>query len=146
MAAMPAPDRVLVHLLAHLDRHPTTEVTITLTVNGTVISGVLVSPQAFAKRTAEDLRNSLGGHERGEAFDPLFDHIAESADDRAAAFMAAFEADDREAAASIELPEYIHLKDARVLAGPGLLPGNGMWWRGRVDSVDGWAPGQLAPA
>jgi hypothetical protein len=40
--------------------------------------------------------------------------------------------------------EYIHLKDARIfIAGQAPLPVEGMWWRGKISSVDGFSFGTL---
>ena len=42
-------------------------------------------------------------------------------------------------------PEHIHLREARIfLPGTGSMPGDGMYWRGRLSEVAGWAFGLLA--
>lgn len=142
---MSVPDPVLVHLASHLERAPKSEYGLTLTVRGTIISGIMISPQAYSKAVGEQFRNGLGGHERGLGWDVLFDAIAEAADDRAAAFEASFAADDREKMREIPDPEFIHLREAHVLMASGMQPnGSGsMWWRGRLADVEGWSPGTL---
>jgi len=49
---------------------------------------------------------------------------------------------------SLEPVRFIHLMNARTLApGGSPIPANrGVWWRGRLDSVDGWCFGELSTA
>ena len=42
------------------------------------------------------------------------------------------------------LPEFVHLRNARIFNGQTFIPTNyGVWWRGRIAEVDGWFLGTL---
>lgn len=47
---------------------------------------------------------------------------------------------------AIPAPQFIHMRNARVITGNTLIPDTGMLWRGRVADVSGFAYGGLAPA
>ena len=40
---------------------------------------------------------------------------------------------------------HIHLKDAKLFSPGGIIPGQGMLWRGRIDQVIGFTLGSLVP-
>lgn len=106
---------------------------ITLTVGGMLVTGTLV-----------------GGR---EYFEDFADKVAASAeDDAGAAQVQAIFADlgaiyDRDPEPGEPLPSYIHLKDVRFFSPSGqCLPDHdGAWWRGRIDSVQGFMLGRVVP-
>lgn len=109
---------------------------ITLFVGGSLISGVLIGGRHYFAGFGHDFasgidlpeeeRETLQGH--FSQFGSIYDRIAEK------------EPDD------VERPHYIHLKDAHVFApGSGMIPENrGVWWRGRVEAVDGFVLGLMS--
>lgn len=44
-----------------------------------------------------------------------------------------------------KLPNYIHLQDAKYYMSNGFVPADGLLWRGKLDTVDGWSLGQWQP-
>ena len=155
-----APDEVLAILVSvinssekRVDEGPG----VVLTVGGQVISGkVIPNWQWF-----EDVRNgsrdafiAAGGdpeadHEGGFAL--LFREMAKNLVERAKEFAAAKDAVEnlaphfQQMIAEQDTPGFIHLHEARAYA-PGSigLPANGMYWRGRLSEVSGWAFGLVS--
>lgn len=105
------------------------EVGITLSVRGHLVSGLLISPQAYFAQLAEQFAQ------------PFADAGSSDADSIRALVRGFDEApgkDDDPAA------QYIHVRDARVYAGhQGPVSPEGMLWRGKVAAVDGFSLGHF---
>lgn len=116
-------------LLARLVRDVNTRdneegLSVTLTVGGVLVSGKLGS------RTAYD-RACMW-------------HLDQGAERNSAAVRAAFDAD----VASSAWPAYVHVQDVRFFDATGASVPRGrhwpsVWWRGRIEAVDGWTLGEL---
>jgi hypothetical protein len=105
------------------------EVGITLSVRGHLVSGLLISPQAYFTLLAEQFAKPFAdaGSSDAESIRALvrgFDETTSNEDDPAA--------------------QYIHVRDARVYTGhAGPFSPDGMLWRGKVAAVDGFSLGHF---
>lgn len=101
---------------------------VTLTVGGALISGKLVSGKTYCDGVAGMVNNSGFLDRRLSQFFIDFgkDRYADSEGD--------YDEDGE-----IQLPSYIHLKDARMIVGNLNLG----WWRGKLTSVDGFTMGEI---
>lgn len=108
---------------------------ITLVVGGSVISGNLIGAQEYFIGVGDAIKEgttSKGGQSFRDALSQRFHELASEYDEEGPS-------DEK------ELPSYIHLKEARVFAaGTDPMPSEGMWWRGRLDRVDGFTLGALS--
>lgn len=125
-----AVDTLLVALVTAIDRAGG-ELGVTLNVGGCVVSGLL-SPEAdYVRGIATDFR-AAGAQELADAFDE-------------SGGAEGLEGDRGDPVPREERAVYLHLREARVFA-PGETPlptDRGVWWRGRLDRVDGWFFGHL---
>ncbi len=101
---------------------------ITLTVDGAVLTGTLVSAKEFFDNFAASFSNAWpGGPHEGlrEGFEQ-WGNVPEGAPD--------------------PHEDFIHLKDARYVSGKEMVPslGTGVVWRGNLNSVSGFSLGVLA--
>lgn len=95
------------------------EVAVTLQIGGLLVRGIVISAREFVQAHT------------------VSDTVSEFLDQRAAAWRETFVADGR--------LKYIHLRNAHVLPPGQSAPegeGSGMYWRGRIDRVDGFALGR----
>lgn len=103
---------------------------LTLTVNGTIVTGIVVGREKWFREMAEwadDLAAGSGVLPRtiGEALEeaPHDDDV------------------------SPEEFTFIHMKDVRIFTGTVALPHNtAFFWRGRLSQISGWALGTLSPS
>lgn len=105
------------------------EVGITLSVRGQLVSGLLISPQAYFEQLAEQFAQPFAdaGSTDADSIRALvrgFDEPAGREEDPAA--------------------QYIHVRDARVYtSSQGPISPDGMLWRGKVAAVDGFSLGHF---
>jgi hypothetical protein len=133
------PDRALHLLLLAAERE--SRVGVTVCAGGVTVSGRLVSTRAFGRAMADQF-STVGGITDMDAAlaDALRDLVDDAVDvahgDRRAA---------PDAASYEHATAFIHLAEARVVSGIGLLPAgrHGVLWRCRVADVQGWALGEL---
>lgn len=106
------------------------EVSITLYMKGSVISGRLISSDDFIVGFVRSLSTDVSEGEDGEArqqLTKLFTGDVETLDGQ-----------------NSPPPNYIHLRNARVFTpGQRPIPQNGVLWRGRISEVDGFSIGEL---
>jgi hypothetical protein len=120
----------LLRMFAKLVQEVDAEIGITLNVGGACVTGRLVGRdkwlEAFASWTEEEgeLAGTIGRSlqralERADLEDPISDEVPY---------------------------RFLHLKDAFLVSGDGLMPtsGRGALWRGRISQVSGWSLGNLA--
>ena len=109
---------------------------VTLLVGGAVVSGLLVGAAEFFEGLADYLDREAG--EDAQAFTHGYRSFAKE-------FRDEIGSDFDQAVDAPYVVTYIHLRDAHVFApGGGYLPSNaGLFWRGRLESVDGWSIGTL---
>lgn len=105
---------------------------VTLNVGGSLISGDLVSGREYFENVGREFNESLG---RGPDAPGLFDDLA-----------AVYKGqDDEQEEATKVVTQYIHLRGAKMYhPGQQPIPANrGIWWRGRLSAIDGFALGKL---
>jgi hypothetical protein len=139
----PAKDPLLAILVKSIDSLGA-EISVTLHVNGVIISGMMCSIKSFFEEQAEMIRQLAPAGDGGfaEAFDWLAGQIeAQPSTEHAGEDAEATEIE----AAGADLPDFIHLRAASVHA-PGttaVLPET--LWRGRLEHVSGWSIGTFGP-
>ena len=122
-----APDWFLAALV-RLANESDMELGVTLSTGGVLVSGVLVSGRRYFAHMREAFRTFTISEEPSgsEAAEAIF----------------------RQAGAEDSAPplRHLHLRGARFFApGQVAIPAEpGMWWRGRLDAVDGWGLGLFA--
>ena len=136
----PGVDWALAQLITwadHFDFQPG----LTLFVGGLVVSGFLVSGRAFFKGIAHEIKSEAGS---GNADEPnVSDVIADNMEKFEFLYPALEEGNESKPL----FPAYIHLREARVYNSgrDKPLPGNrGVFWRGKLTSVDGFNFGILS--
>lgn len=128
-----AADWLLQHLVALVTDGPL-EMGITLQVSGLLVSGRLVSGARYFEGIASDFAHGLAAYPQ----------VAKSVRDSFEEFGKLIYQSDA-APSSRPLPHYIHLTDAKFFstAGEPVPAEKGVWWRGRISEVGGFALGQL---
>jgi hypothetical protein len=109
---------------------------ITLNVGGTLISGTLVGGRRFFEGFAEDVAAAAADAETAGRARAFFRSPAAMYSDGSGA---------REVPANPEPLAYLHLENARFFTATGTpIPGDqGVFWRGKLGAVDGFALGVL---
>lgn len=110
---------------------------VTLNIKGTVIHGNLISGKLYFEELAKQVEPNPPDDPNqviiADAFRGLISKMGED--------VYSFDKEDEDRPP----PNFIHLKDARILTGNGLIPSNeGVLWRGRLTSVDGVVFGDMA--
>ncbi len=122
-------DPLLARLVLDVNTRDTEEgLSITLTVGGVLVSGKLGSRTAYSRACMW--------------------HLDQGAERNSTAVRAAFDADVDPDAASSAWPSYVHMQDVRFFDATGASVPRGrhwpsVWWRGRIEAVDGWTLGEL---
>ena len=108
--------------LVSLVRNSPMEFGITLQVSGMLVSGQLVSHKTYFEGLAIALSEGL------EKFPDLADTL------------------NIESNVDIPMPQFIHLKNAKLIntAGHDIPRGAGVWWRGRISEVGGFILGTFS--
>ncbi|MEV4454956.1 hypothetical protein [Microbispora sp. NPDC049633] len=115
---------------------------VALAVNGTIITGHLVSPEEYATAVVEQIRRSHAGEvPAGSGPEGFFMRIAESAKEHRERHRAAALAGDFDSGSEQDLPDYLHLVGA--FAGDRSADGPGATWRIRLEDVSGWSLAQV---
>lgn len=109
------------------------ELPITLFVSGLIVSGQLTSGHKYFVGLGEQLTTFFGGP-------------SEETAKTVAYFTAPADMYTKDNEGEEEpLPQYIHLREARIFTpGQQPIPSEGSWWRGRLSSVDGFHFGSLS--
>jgi len=108
---------------------------VTISINGSVVTGNLISYEQYLESTLEMVNSGFSSEVENESLlgRLLKDALeVESQDEE--------NSDEKE---ELEPPNYIHLKNAKVVFGSSLIPANGGLWRAKVDSLDGFMLGSL---
>jgi hypothetical protein len=125
---------------------------LTLTVPGGVVSGALITEEAWLSEVAATIGSASYGTE--DHLDALFDGWRQAAAGKNSEWNTAAKASEgmptryRQAIHDEHDDPYIHLGTARIWTsdregGANAFPNHGMYWRGRVSSVSGWSVGVL---
>ena len=106
---------------------------ITLNVGGVIVSGTLIGGKRYFEGFANDFGEGLG---KSELVDMVKQHFQQHGKiyDRPADETSGFD------------PSFIHLEGAKFFSpGDQPIPSNrGMFWRGKISSIDGFILGSLA--
>jgi len=123
--------------LVEFDDKISEKIGITLFVQGSIVSGLLIGEKLYF----EDLNNTLS------ALNPGSDETK----DAFRAFLAPFQSlstdlpDSQQEQSQLRNIEFIHLKDANFYSGDSVVPKNkGVYWRGRLSRIDGFWLGNLS--
>jgi hypothetical protein len=107
------------------------EIGITLFVQGSIISGLLIGEKAYFEGLSNHIKTP----------DPFAEHFQELV--AMSQSLDTTLASNREEQNQLE-NMFIHLKDTNFCSGNSLIPnGRGTYWRGRLRRVDGFSLGQL---
>ncbi|WP_228978185.1 hypothetical protein [Streptomyces sp. DH12] len=120
---MTKPDALLVNVAATVETEQSNQMSLTVVVNGAVITGRLAPEAAWRERVAEVLRDS----ERLGAFAAGFESPPEEA------------RPDRDAA-----PTHLHFHVARILQGTLGIPETGGMYRVAIADVNAWTVGDFS--
>ena len=116
---------------------------ITLFVGGAAISGTLVSGREYFAGVADQIKRTADSPEELEWFSDLLSNFF----GEVASTVYGPRDDDAEEKPKERVIAFIHLRDARVFRpGEEPMPLPGMWWRGRLDRVDGFTMGSFSTA
>ena len=134
LGAPPSGDWLLEMLVGAANRQPGLAFDLTLNVRGTVVTGTLIGAKEFFEEYGRAM--ALAGLPRlEEDFRAVGEELQRALSDL-----------PEGAGPAVPPPHFVHLRDARMLTGPGLVPTNrGVLWRGHLSSVDGFSVGVLAP-
>jgi hypothetical protein len=109
---------------------------ITLNIKGLIVTGELIDLTDYIRGIIQEMESATYASEisrmYGSAYTRVFSEIL---------------TDDLNSTEDIDLvpPRYIHLKNAKYFVGNRLVPTNrGVYWRGRLDQVDGFNLGNIS--
>ncbi|MBB4702559.1 hypothetical protein [Sphaerisporangium siamense] len=135
------PDRALQALVTIIDRDPSRSIGLTLTVNGAVLTGVLVSVEEYANNVVQDIRHTYKFLDYDqEDYNTLFAQLGANAQKQREQREAANWVAGGNGNLKLDLPEFLHLRDGFTLTGDRLPTGEGAWWRIRLADVTAWTP------
>lgn len=118
-------DPLLQGLVNNTNINESNEFAITLTIGGNLVSGILISSNAFMDLWADEFASNFSNE----------DGVADRVRDQ----MLTWKVNPTELSEDPLSPQFLHLKEAEVftLSGRPILPG-GALWRGKLASVDGF--------
>ncbi len=109
------------------------EMSITLFVQGTIISGMLIGEKPYFEAFNNQLKASGFAPDEGEAIDLLIQKFSSSSTNSSDNLIEEDQPINR---------EFIHIKNAKIYSGNGLIPSTiELYWRGRLSRVDGFLLG-----
>lgn len=114
------------------NNNPGVDTSVTLLVGGLIVTGMLISITAYHKALGESFAASTADPELQRTWRETFAGMADSYK-------------PQPPDATVPLPYYVHLRDARVMRADGqMIPHNGgVVWRGRLTAVDAWWFGSM---
>ncbi|OLS38198.1 hypothetical protein BTR22_06810 [Alkalihalophilus pseudofirmus] len=126
----PSTDDAVIQMLLDLSDEGGIEIGITLNMNGTVVAGKLISPQRYYEGlilSADSVSDTTMAQILHKKFSDLNESFLSERQEQ--------EKDDKEM-----ISTFIHLKDASYLSkSSDSLTHTQAWWRGRIDSIDGFS-------
>ncbi|MEG4496643.1 gas vesicle accessory protein GvpU [Microcoleus sp. F10-C6] len=133
----PANSDLLLMSLVELAEEFSEKLSVTLFVQGSIITGLLIGEKPYLEALNDELNATTSGSAEGkEAFK---------------AFLAPFHtlsknsSDNQEEQSQLKDIEFIHLKNAKFCNGSSLTPQNkGVYWRGLLSRIDGFFLGNLS--
>jgi hypothetical protein len=128
-------DWFLAHLIGHADAYGLSQ-GVTLTVGGTVITGMLIGGRAYFEGVQKLMLASAPSDDENSLNKVLADTYG--------GFVDIYPSADGSTKPWDAKPNYIHLRDARYLDAEGhQAPQNGMFWRGKLADVSGFTIGMV---
>ncbi|MEU3842879.1 hypothetical protein AB0E88_22935 [Streptomyces sp. NPDC028635] len=120
---MSHPDKLLVEIAAHVEAGHSNQMSLTVVVDGAVITGRLAPEKVWRQRVAEVLRDS----------------------EQLGRFAGIFTAGHQEAAASDDPkpPTHLHFHLARIIQGTTGIPESGGMYRVAIGDVTAWTIGDV---
>ena len=116
---------------------------VTLTVGGLLISGEMIGGREYFLGFAKEIKEGMFNTNSAviAAIDSTFSQLSRIYDD-------AGEEQESETKSLNRFPDFVHLRNAKVfLPGQKPIPANrGVWWRGRLETIDGFTLGVLSAA
>jgi hypothetical protein len=119
---MSKPDELLVGIADLVESERSNQMSLTVVVQGAVITGRLAPESMWRQRVAEVLQDS----------------------DRLGAFSAVFTDTDHRPKQADELPTHLHFHVARILQGSLGIPETGGMYRIALDDVSAWTIGDVS--
>ena len=101
---------------------------VTLTVGSGVVTGTLISAQKYFAAFGELFAGGMPGD--GSEVEASFRKLGEPEPEVGGSFPLA--------------PQFIHLKDAKLITPSGAVPNQGVLWRGTIASINGFSLGLMA--
>jgi len=132
-------DWILRFMLELLNRSDGNQIPITLTVGGTLITGMMIGVKDYYCLLGSQMRNMMAGTV-GETLETFYRSIGDKSQQQAK------EEPQDEAQLFREKsgPNFVHLKNAQIATPQGLVPTDStMLWRGRVSQVQGFSLGRV---
>jgi hypothetical protein len=129
------PDYFLIYLVETVNVF-SIEISITLFVQGSIVSGLLIGGKAYFEGLNSEMALGSASDDIKGAFQTMF-----------AQFQSIYTnlPDNQEQQSEFGNVEFIHLKNAKFFAGGSLTPTNrAVYWRGRLSSVNGFSLGNLS--
>jgi hypothetical protein len=114
-------DPLLAYFIALVNNDNLRGLPILLTYGGSQVHGTAISPRLYGELLGQDLGDKM----TDEAGEIVMRTVGSELE-------------------SLPFEGYVHLRDAKILlSGEAVIdvPGSGLW-RGRLDTIDGWARGQ----
>jgi hypothetical protein len=110
---------------------------VTLTVGGVLVTGMLIGAKQYFESLGDLLAAAIPDRAAAASMREKYVTLGAEMHKRHLAYMARLEAGKEG-----EAPTFLHLRDARVYAGPSVVPTRGgVLWRGRISAVDGFIVG-----
>lgn len=120
------------------------EFPITLFVNGSLVSGQLVSGHRYFGDGLGTALKQFFNNDESEGTKSAIKHLTAAKDVYLEDKSKEVATKEGEEVPYKRPPQFIHLREARVfVAGQKPIPEEGSWWRGRLSSVDGFHFGSL---
>ena len=123
--------------LARLADSSDLQVGLTVYIGGTVVSGMLVSGREYFEGSALRLQSAEGPPEAQATLEHFFRAQMEQAYPSSGSASTNGE--------EVAPVGYLHLRGARPFDANGPYLSEGVWWRGRIDKIDGFNFGVIRP-
>jgi hypothetical protein len=127
----------LLEMLVALVDAQSVSVNITLSVGGSLVSGKLVSGKEYFNSFAEQVSSGFKDMGVSEATAKIMrEQLAQPGE--------VFHGESTDPKLKNK-PNYLHLKNARIISGTASYASQSTWWRGRLSAVEGFFLGDATP-
>lgn len=116
------------------------EMPLTITTNGTLITGNLISVRRYFSLYADSLPNSASGLEDVQNYEIIrktYSEIGAEFSDKIINWY------QENPANGLRMTKYLHLANAKFVHGAIVTPPRGFLWRGKISEIDGFSFGIL---